>query len=72
MFFMNYKMLFLEFYKLFISQVDNWKLLGQFRTPSVAEIFEYESLRDDIHFWGKEFSSREKQSQVLTLHQKYL
>ena len=31
-FFMNYKMLFLELYKFFISQVDNWELLSQLST----------------------------------------
>ena len=31
-FFMSYKMLFLEVYQLFVSQVDNWKLLSQLST----------------------------------------
>ena len=39
-FFMDYKMIFLEIYKLFISQVDIWKMLSQLSTflkPQLCE-----------------------------------
>ena len=57
---MNYKMLFLELYKLFISQVDNWKLLSQLSTFLKTSIMRKHFLNIEKLMRGGKISGRIK------------